>query len=89
MRDTDDSFILHGEKGNRISITDGNYHTVIIDHNIKMNKYLIVAFATLVMAQLIKFAIESYKNNKLSEYLTKIMRNFQKNEKRTWLTLTI
>lgn len=35
MRDTDDSFILHGEKGNRVSITDGNYHNVIIDHNIK------------------------------------------------------
>ena len=35
MRDTDDSFILHGEKGNRISITDGNYHNVMIDHNIK------------------------------------------------------
>ena len=38
MRDDEDAFILHGEKGNRISITDGNYHTVIIDHNIKMNK---------------------------------------------------
>lgn len=35
MRDTDDSFILHGEKGNRVSITDGNYHNVMIDHNIK------------------------------------------------------
>lgn len=38
MRDTDNSFILHGEKGNRVSITDGNYHTVIIDHNISKNK---------------------------------------------------
>ena len=35
MRDTDDSFILQGENGNRVSITDGNYHNVMIDHNIK------------------------------------------------------
>lgn len=38
MRDDEESFILHGERGNRISITNGNYHNVIIDHNIKMNK---------------------------------------------------
>lgn len=35
MRDTDDSFILQGENGSRVSITDGNYHNVMIDHNIK------------------------------------------------------
>ena len=38
MRDDEDAFILHGEKGNRVSITDGNYHNVMIDHNIKINK---------------------------------------------------
>ena len=44
MRDTDDSFILQGENGSRVSITDGNYHNVMIDHNIKsksLNCYLL------------------------------------------------